>query len=320
MRLKVACLQYAPRLGMVEANTARVRELLAGARDIDILVLPELALTGYNFPSRTSIAPFLEERDNGPLASLARELSRKFGCVTVIGYPERDTKTYNSAMVVDKEGKVIHNYRKTHLFETDETWGCTENQDKDFKLVSVQFSKGGHVKVVKMTVGICMDLNPYKFTAPFNAFEFALSCYKQNSDIVVVPTAWVSTKSPSLIEDPEKRHASTALFAKEFQESRHQLPKEPDTSTVRYWLLRLLPLLPHVVNELPPKKTRTTVLIGNRTGLEGSIVYAGSSTMFQLDSTQPKSAAMDLTNAGVLKLQSLGWAEEGVLQGEFDVE
>lgn len=48
--MRIACLQYAPKLGAVEANTARVNELLdeykEDVTDLDLLVLPELALTG----------------------------------------------------------------------------------------------------------------------------------------------------------------------------------------------------------------------------------------------------------------------------------
>ena len=48
--MRIACLQYNPQLGTVEANIARVNELLDDYKedvvDLDLLVLPELALTG----------------------------------------------------------------------------------------------------------------------------------------------------------------------------------------------------------------------------------------------------------------------------------
>lgn len=67
-----------------------MRELTArlGPGELDLLVLPELALTGYCFASAAEIAPFLEPQ-RGPTFELSRELAQRLGCVVVAGYPER---------------------------------------------------------------------------------------------------------------------------------------------------------------------------------------------------------------------------------------
>lgn len=46
--MKIACLQVAPEIGKIDENIARTNKLLedAQAGDFDLLVLPELALTG----------------------------------------------------------------------------------------------------------------------------------------------------------------------------------------------------------------------------------------------------------------------------------
>lgn len=80
------------------------------------------------FPSSSSIQPYLEPPRIGPTSLLLRELATRLGCVVVGGYPEKvgeqgeEKNGYNSAMVIQKDGEVIGNYRKAFLFETDKTW------------------------------------------------------------------------------------------------------------------------------------------------------------------------------------------------------
>lgn len=71
--------------------------------------------------------------------SLIGEISARLTCgpalclpsaYVVAGYPERadpplaSGKGYNSAIVVSPTGEVVHNYRKTFLYETDKTWAA----------------------------------------------------------------------------------------------------------------------------------------------------------------------------------------------------
>lgn len=46
--MKIACLQFAPRIGQVDNNLDTADAILAGSEDrnFDLLVLPELAFTG----------------------------------------------------------------------------------------------------------------------------------------------------------------------------------------------------------------------------------------------------------------------------------
>ena len=50
--MKIGYVQFAPTFGDIEANMAKIESLLADNRDADLLVLPELASTGYRFDSR----------------------------------------------------------------------------------------------------------------------------------------------------------------------------------------------------------------------------------------------------------------------------
>lgn len=55
---------------------------------MDLLVLPEMALSGYIFTSPTSILPYLEQPRIGPTSLLARSLARRLRCHVIAGYPE----------------------------------------------------------------------------------------------------------------------------------------------------------------------------------------------------------------------------------------
>lgn len=55
---------------------------------VDLLVLPEMALSGYVFNSPSSILPYLEQPRIGPTSLLARDLATRLKCHVVAGYPE----------------------------------------------------------------------------------------------------------------------------------------------------------------------------------------------------------------------------------------
>lgn len=55
---------------------------------MDLLVLPEMALSGYVFSTPTSILPYLEPTTSGPTTHLAQSLAQRIGCHVVAGYPE----------------------------------------------------------------------------------------------------------------------------------------------------------------------------------------------------------------------------------------
>jgi protein N-terminal amidase len=54
----------------------------------------------------------------------------KYECVVTVGYPEKveterwpaSPEYYNSAIIVNKDGETIANYRKTFLYSRDEAW------------------------------------------------------------------------------------------------------------------------------------------------------------------------------------------------------
>ena len=47
--LKIAQIQFSPILGEIEENTIRVKKLIKQCRGSNLIILPELADTAYNF-------------------------------------------------------------------------------------------------------------------------------------------------------------------------------------------------------------------------------------------------------------------------------
>jgi predicted amidohydrolase len=116
---RIACLPLAPRVGDLPANRAltagAVRDAAAGGADV--VVLPELATSGYVFASRAE-AESVAVTPAHPL--FAEWASAAGGAVVIGGFCERGDggALYNSAAVVDRDG-VRAVYRKTHLWDAE---------------------------------------------------------------------------------------------------------------------------------------------------------------------------------------------------------
>ena len=252
--MRLAIFQTSPTLGSRDRNIQAVNALLpqkiptsrsAESRSVDLMILPELAFSGYNFQTKDDIAPYVETRTNSPSTQWAKEVAQRYGCKVLVGLPmQHELERWNAAILVDSTGEVIHEYQKYHMFETDYRWGCSPGPGFSSTTLDVEG------KPVKMSVGICMDLNPWEFKAPFSAYEYANYILQEDISLILLPMAWLL---PSTM-DPEST--------------------EPSQPTAQYWLQRLHPLIDDF-------KTRT-VVVCNRTGRENEAVYAGTSCVFRI--------------------------------------
>jgi predicted amidohydrolase len=81
--------------------------------DLDIVVCPELFMSGYNVGDKI---PALAEPLDGPFSKSIGELARANKTAIVYGYPERaGDNIYNSALCLGPDGLVIANHRKLLL-------------------------------------------------------------------------------------------------------------------------------------------------------------------------------------------------------------
>jgi len=114
----LAVQQFIPEFGAVEANRRRLIAALEATPDaerIDLVVLPELIVTGYRFRDRAELER-LAEPIPGPTTEAFGALARRLDLHLVIGLAERaGERVYNSAALVGPTG-VVGRYRKVHLF------------------------------------------------------------------------------------------------------------------------------------------------------------------------------------------------------------
>ena len=119
--MRVACVQLAPVLGDFAGNAARAAAGIDAA-DADVVVLPELALSGYAFASAE------EAREGAVEPSFLGAWSRP-GKVVVGGFAERAGDVlYNAAAVVDGSG-VRAVYRKAHLWDREPAWFAAGSEE-----------------------------------------------------------------------------------------------------------------------------------------------------------------------------------------------
>lgn len=114
--MRVGHVQFSPILGDLEGNRNQVRRLIESAPAADLLVLPELANSGYRFPGKEEARECAESAQDGPFVRLLQELAAARGAILVSGLCEREgDRLYNSAVLVTPAGEV-RLYRKNHLF------------------------------------------------------------------------------------------------------------------------------------------------------------------------------------------------------------
>lgn len=144
------------------------------AGSADLVVLPEMASTGYVFPDRAAVAEVAESPD-GPTFQAWSALARQHRCWLVGGFPERDgDRLFNSALVIDPSGARVFVYRKTMLYDEDLHWATPG--DSGYQAFDTDAGRFG--------VGICMDLNDDRF------LEWAGDA---DLDAIAFPTNWVAS-------------------------------------------------------------------------------------------------------------------------------
>jgi predicted amidohydrolase len=108
--------QTGPRLGNKERNLKQISEQTSKARknNIDLLIFPELHLTGYTMRDEVS---HLAESIPGPSTRKVETLAREHGVHVVFGMPEESEVKgviHNTAVFVGPKG-LVGKYRKIHL-------------------------------------------------------------------------------------------------------------------------------------------------------------------------------------------------------------
>lgn len=114
--MKIGCIQLNVRFGKVEENYERAEHFIreAASKGAEIVVLPELWNTGFALEKLPEIADKEGVRTKEFLQKLATELG-----IHIVGgsvATEHDGKFYNTMYIVNKEGELLSEYNKVHLF------------------------------------------------------------------------------------------------------------------------------------------------------------------------------------------------------------
>lgn len=173
--MHVGFVQLNPKILDVEGNVDAALRLIGGKRG-DLIVLPELFNTGYNFRNQAEVASVAEPVPEGPTTQALMEFSKRDGTMVVAGVAERKGRSlYNSAVVL-KDGKYMGTYRKVHLFYNEKRF----------------FKPGFEFKVFgKVGVMICFD---WYFP------ESARSLMLKGAEVIAHPSNLVLSNCPEAMK------------------------------------------------------------------------------------------------------------------------
>lgn len=175
-------------LGDVDGNLARIRDAVSAAarRQAQLIVLPELATSGYVFADRDEAQGAAIAADD-PRWAAVREVIPE-GAVVVVGYAERaDEQLFNTAGVLTRSTRLA-DYRKSHLWGTE----------------TLVFDRGTEAGLVvdapfgRLGVALCYD-NEF----PEVPRRIALA----GADVLALPVNW------PLVPRPDGEHAPELIQA-----------------------------------------------------------------------------------------------------------
>jgi len=172
--IKVAAIQIEPHIGDKEYNLRKMTDFIdkAAAQGAKLIVLPELANTGYVFNSREEAFSLAETVPGGPTTDLLINKAKEKNIYIATGISEREGKVlYNSAVLVGPGG-YIGKYRKSHIWDEEKIF--FEPGNLGFPVFDLPLGRVG--------IMICYD----------GWFPEVTRILKlQGADLVLNPTNWV---------------------------------------------------------------------------------------------------------------------------------
>ena len=174
--------QSAPVIGDVTANVdglaALVRE--AVSQGADIIVLPELATTGYVFLNKSEL--FSAIAHNTGMDALA-DLSREHSIVLVAGVALRQGETARNCAVLFDNGDLKATYVKAH------SW----NTEKEIFTAGASLPPVIETRFGRVGLAVCYDL---EFPEVFRHLAVA------GADLIAAPTNWPTGFEPASATGP----------------------------------------------------------------------------------------------------------------------
>lgn len=176
-----------------EANYANVRKLFAEAMEKtprpDVVVLPEDWATGFSDKKFYEMEELCEPVD-GPTVTFCKELAKQYHVWVVagsIGIRHLDNKLRNTTFLINREGEIVGDYSKMHLYSDMDENAQLTNGDKT-EVYETEFGRMGMM--------ICYDI---RFC------ELSRTYALKKADVIVVT---------SNFPNPRVNHWRTLLMAR----------------------------------------------------------------------------------------------------------
>ncbi len=174
--IHLAVVQMHPKLGDLDANLKIVLERAheAAGKGANLILFPELALTGYN-PELLSekLLDLALDASSKPIQQLA-QASRDLNAYLVAGFIERKKVpgvVYNSITLCDPRSDTVRTYAKAHLFSAENLFF---RAGSNLEIWQTEFGKIGPM--------ICMDIG-YP--------EAGRLLGLQGAELLIAPSAWI---------------------------------------------------------------------------------------------------------------------------------
>ncbi len=173
----ILSLQYNPILGNKKGNIEKVTEIIHqySDRQLDLVVLPEFFSTGICDEAFIN-AP--EDEKGGNTIIEMRAIAKRYKTNIIAGtvITKDGGNRYNTSFAINREGNVIAEYKKIHLYNF-----AGGNEDKYItpgdKIVVADFD------FAKVGMSICFDI---KFPLHYNKL------IKSGAEIIASPSGWIT--------------------------------------------------------------------------------------------------------------------------------
>lgn len=171
--VKVGIAQTSSLIGNIDKNLNKALEKIneAANKEADIICFPELYITGYNMDDSNIYSKKETFKNYNKIINKisSSALSNKIYVILPIA-AEKNHKVYNSALLFNREGKILGNYDKVHLFEKERN----------------NFERGNQFKVWETEIGKIGIMICYDAGFPESARILTL----KGAELIFCPSAW----------------------------------------------------------------------------------------------------------------------------------
>jgi len=195
-KVRVAVCQILAIDGDREGNFRRIEYALADAqaKHAQIAAFPESVILGWENPEAHRMAAPIPGADSDRIAALAR----KYGMMIAIGMDERDGEhLYDSAILVDRTGKLLWKHRKINVLPELMTPPYSEGKTEDIGVVETEYGR--------IAVLVCADTF---------SDENVERIKRGKPDLMIVPYGWAAKNE----EWPEHSQKLAELVVKRAKE------------------------------------------------------------------------------------------------------